>query len=570
MKKKFAKIKNYENAHDTFKYNTERYCQIIAKKYGKDQKQVKEYFSNFFDFIESKGLLTDTIRKRVNKNIKTLIIQVANCNDLAPGTSGLYYSAKNLLVLDRKFNYHKDNVLIHEFTHLLTSDTINVSKDAFVGNIALGKNATNIQTNTGFDKYEISMKLEIDDYSGTFNKSEFEELLTQTVEFVTSDVAQDQRFDVLVRDVKIIPGMIKDEDAFFDMILNDEESDEQTNYDEEKISKIVHKFVNENFKKPNRMAIAINCNTVYDVNFDGKNFYVAAYIFNENQDWTIFKTPGTYLTEGATELLARMYNCKFYNANILSFCGYNMNTKYCELLYRIYGDDFFKAFFAQSADDLKNLMQLDDEEFDNFVTNIDNLLTFDSYEIEEFKATHDDIMSTIISCFADHICNDIINNLPVFFNSREIEVAIEKSILEFSSSMYDGACNNINFMNKNIRQSNLTNIYNQCINDLKETIQIDEVAEMLGWEEIAKIDALREGTEKNLQDLFADIIFMNDNSYYFTKNNLTQINPTDFAKGKELEIFDNKKQEYLRKKSKFPTVQKGNLFYQKYWEIQTK
>ncbi len=570
MKKKFAKIKNYENAHDTFKYNTERYCQIIAKKYGKDQKQVKEYFSNFFDFIESKGLLTDTIRKRVNKNIKTLIIQVANCNDLAPGTSGLYYSAKNLLVLDRKFNYHKDNVLIHEFTHLLTSDTINVSKDAFVGNIALGKNATNIQTNTGFDKYEISMKLEIDDYSGTFNKSEFEELLTQTVEFVTSDVAQDQRFDVLVRDVKIIPGMIKDEDAFFDMILNDEESDEQTNYDEEKISKIVHKFVNENFKKPNRMAIAINCNTVYDVNFDGKNFYVAAYIFNENQDWTIFKTPGTYLTEGATELLARMYNCKFNNANILSFCGYNMNTKYCELLYRIYGDDFFKAFFAQSADDLKNLMQLDDEEFDNFVTNIDNLLTFDSYEIEEFKATHDDIMSTIISCFADHICNDIINNLPVFFNSREIEVAIEKSILEFSSSMYDGACNNINFMNKNIRQSNLTNIYNQCINDLKETIQIDEVAEMLGWEEIAKIDALREGTEKNLQDLFADIIFMNDNSYYFTKNNLTQINPTDFAKGKELEIFDNKKQEYLRKKSKFPTVQTGNLFYQKYWEIQTK
>ena len=570
MKKKFAKIKNYENAHDTFKYNTERYCQIIAKKYGKDQKQVKEYFSNFFDFIESKGLLTDTIRKRVNKNIKTLIIQVANCNDLAPGTSGLYYSAKNLLVLDRKFNYHKDNVLIHEFTHLLTSDTINVSKDAFVGNIALGKNATNIQTNTGFDKYEISMKLEIDDYSGTFNKSEFEELLTKTVEFVTSDVAQDQRFDVLVRDVKIIPGMIKDEDAFFDMILNDEESDEQTNYDEEKISKIVHKFVNENFKKPNRMAIAINCNTVYDVNFDGKNFYVAAYIFNENQDWTIFKTPGTYLTEGATELLARMYNCKFNNANILSFCGYNMNTKYCELLYRIYGDDFFKAFFAQSADDLKNLMQLDDEEFDNFVTNIDNLLTFDSYEIEEFKATHDDIMSTIISCFADHICNDIINNLPVFFNSREIEVAIEKSILEFSSSMYDGACNNINFMNKNIRQSNLTNIYNQCINDLKETIQIDEVAEMLGWEEIAKIDALREGTEKNLQDLFADIIFMNDNSYYFTKNNLTQINPTDFAKGKELEIFDNKKQEYLRKKSKFPTVQTGNLFYQKYWEIQTK
>lgn len=570
MKKKFAKIKNYENAHDTFKYNTERYCQIIAKKYGKDQKQVKEYFSNFFDFIESKGLLTDTIKKRVNKNIKTLIIQVANCNDLAPGTSGLYYSAKNLLVLDRKFNYHKDNVLIHEFTHLLTSDTINVSKDAFVGNIALGKNATNIQTNTGFDKYEISMKLDIDDYSGTFNKSEFEELLTQTVEFVTSDVAQDQRFDVLVRDVKIIPGMIKDEDAFFDMILNDEESDEQTNYDEEKISKIVHKFVNENFKKPNRMAIAINCNTVYDVNFDGKNFYVAAYIFNENQDWTIFKTPGTYLTEGATELLARMYNCKFNNANILSFCGYNMNTKYCELLYRIYGDDFFKAFFAQSADDLKNLMQLDDEEFDNFVTNIDNLLTFDSYEIEEFKATHDDIMSTIISCFADHICNDIINNLPVFFNSREIEVAIEKSILEFSSSMYDGACNNINFMNKNIRQSNLTNIYNQCINDLKETIQIDEVAEMLGWEEIAKIDALREGTEKNLQDLFADIIFMNDNSYYFTKNNLTQINPTDFAKGKELEIFDNKKQEYLRKKSKFPTVQTGNLFYQKYWEIQTK
>lgn len=140
MKKKYAKIKNYQNAHDTFKYNTERYCQIIAKKYGENQKQVKEYFSKFFDFLNSKGLLTDNVRKRINQNIKTLTLQRNSVADIGQGTMGAYMSDKNLLRLAPKFRYNKEHVLAHEFTHLLTS-SCNFNKSNYKNISSIGKNA---------------------------------------------------------------------------------------------------------------------------------------------------------------------------------------------------------------------------------------------------------------------------------------------------------------------------------------------------------------------------------------------------------------------------------------------
>lgn len=373
--------------------------------------------------------------------------------------------------------------------------------------------------------------------------------------------------NVLHRDIKFIPGMVINlgdldllDDSLYDTV-NSEETLDQGDRVKEKI--IINKFINTNFKSANRMAFVVNNFTVFDVNFDGKKFVVSAYMSNlADLEYENYVQDNLYLTEGATELLARMFDCQYQNKDLISMCAYNMNTKYCELLYRIYGDEFFDAFFGQSNEHLRDLMGLDNEEYDLFTANINMLL--ESNSKEEMETLHSLIMDTIISCFADHLINDIINNTDMFFNSREIEVAIEKSILEFSTSMYDGLGSNPAYYQKYLRQSSLANLYNDCVEALQNVIQLDEVANIIGYEEVAKIQNVGYMTEKRAKDFYSDINFMNDNSYFFTKNNLTQINPTDYLNGKELEICDVNKQEYLRKKAKLPTMRQMNIWYQNY------
>lgn len=569
MKKKYAKIKNYQNAHDTFKYNTERYCQIIAKKYGENQKQVKEYFSKFFDFLNSKGLLTDNVRKRINQNIKTLTLQRNSVADIGQGTMDAYMSDKNLLRLAPRFRYNKEHVLAHEFTHLLTS-SCNFNKSRYTNISSIGKNAQEFYQKIGFTTQEISTKFEYEEYSGSFSKEDFKNILLEVMDYVLdSSVSEIQSNyqNVLHRDIKFIPGMVINlgdldllDDSLYDTV-NSEETLDQGDRVKEKI--IINKFINTNFKSANRMAFVVNNFTVFDVNFDGKKFVVSAYMSDlADLEYENYVQDNLYLTEGATELLARMFDCQYQNKDLISMCAYNMNTKYCELLYRIYGDEFFDAFFGQSNEHLRDLMGLEDEEYNLFTANINMLL--ESNSKEEMETLHSLIMDTIISCFADHLINDIINNTDMFFNSREIEVAIEKSILEFSTSMYDGLGNNPAYYQKYLRQSSLANLYNDCVDALQNVIQLDEVANIIGYEEVAKIQNVGYMSEKRAKDFYSDINFMNDNSYFFTKNNLTQINPTDYLNGKELEICDVNKQEYLRKKAKLPTMRQMNIWYQNY------
>ena len=566
MKKKYAKIKNYQNAHDTFKYNTERYCQIIAKKYGENQQQVKEYFSKFFDFLNSKGLLTDNVRKRINQNIKTLTLQRNSVADIGQGTMGAYMSDKNLLRLAPRFRYNKEHVLAHEFTHLLTS-SCNFNESRYTNISSIGKNAQEFYQKIGFTTQEISTKFEYEEYSGSFSKEDFKNILLEAMDYVLdSSVSEIQANyqNVLHRDINFIPGMVINlgeldllDDSFID------ENAQNALFVERERERVINKFINTNFKSPNRMAFVVNNYSVFDVNYDGKNFVVSAYMSDlADLEYENYVQDNLYLTEGATELLARMFDCQYQNKDLISMCAYNMNTKYCELLYRIYGDEFFEAFFGQSNEHLRDLMGLENEEYNLFTANINMLL--ESNSKEEMETLHSLIMDTIISCFADHLINDIINNTDMFFNSREIEVAIEKSILEFSTSMYDGLWNNPAYYQKYLRQSSLANLYNDCVDALQNVIQLDEVANIIGYEEVAKIQNVGYMSEKRAKDFYSDINFMNDNSYFFTKNHLTQINPTDYLNGKELEVCDVNKQEYLRKKAKLPTMRQMNIWYQNY------
>ena len=70
MKAKYQTRKKFKNADDTFVYNTAKYCKLLAKKYGKDKKEAENYFHKYFEFLDSKGLLTNVVKHRINENIK--------------------------------------------------------------------------------------------------------------------------------------------------------------------------------------------------------------------------------------------------------------------------------------------------------------------------------------------------------------------------------------------------------------------------------------------------------------------------------------------------------------------
>ena len=75
MKAKYQTKKKFKNADDTFVYNTAKYCKIIAKRYGKNTKEIEKIFNKFFEFLDEKGLLTGVVKRRINDNIKTMYFE---------------------------------------------------------------------------------------------------------------------------------------------------------------------------------------------------------------------------------------------------------------------------------------------------------------------------------------------------------------------------------------------------------------------------------------------------------------------------------------------------------------
>ena len=326
------------------------------------------------------------------------------------------------------------------------------------------------------------------------------------------------------------------------------------NLQKEKID-IINDFVKTNFNKSNRMLLFLSENEKMEINFDGKNFYTKIYEIPEFVENNIQYADNNTLNlnEGMTELLATMFDAYLNNQDLLFSSGYTINTKYCELLYRIYGDDLFQTFFNRSIEELQDLMQLEDDDMDEFLDNIE-MLYEPNIDKKELQNLHVKIMDTLLFCFENHVVEDIFENLDVFANSREIEIAIEKSLLDFASSSYCGHKKSCIFEMKDTVNSQFVDSYTNCIVQIllyaKKLAESEEISE----ENLQKLLTLK-GKDENQQEMLkSKINYMVENNYYFINNNLDQINPTDFVRGKTLTIHDPNKQNYLRKKSKFPTT----------------
>ena len=188
MKAKYARKKNFKNASETFIYNTDKYCEIIAKKFGKEKKQAKEYFDKFFKFLDDRKLLTDSVKARLNKNIKTFILSYADSQSMGAGVMGYYLPSENSITLNKAYNYNKENVLIHEFIHLLTSSHQRFDEKRLDNVFAFGKKAKNYSSNIGYINVESSTaNIEYSVLSGNFNEDDVRYFLTSTFKFIDND-----------------------------------------------------------------------------------------------------------------------------------------------------------------------------------------------------------------------------------------------------------------------------------------------------------------------------------------------------------------------------------------------
>lgn len=567
MKKKYLKIANLKTADDNFKYNLDKYCQLVAKKYGQDQKYVKEYIKKFFEFLESKNLLEDR-DKIINKNIKTLIIDRENKN-IEATVEGLYSSKDNLIKIKPIFKYNKNHVLIHEFVHMLTSTSKSVDKNS----MSFVSGDINQIEEIGFMACENSYnKPKYNTYEINLNKQEFINLLIKKCNFMPAaflNVINSGKNLILNKSLSCISKLFNDNKFILSQALNIIEKDKNLeekskqnkklniklqNLQKEKVE-IINTFVKTNFNKPKRMFLFLSENYNLEINFDGNNFYTKIYEISELVENNIqyFDNNTLNLNEGMTELLATMFDTYLNKQDMLFSSGYTLNTKYCELLYRIYGDNLLKTFFNRSIEELQYLIQLEDDEMNEFLDNIE-MLYEPGLNKEELQNLHVKIMDTILFCFENHVIKDIIENLDIFANSREIEVSIEKAILDFASSSYSGHKKSCIFEMKDIVNSQFVASYTNCIVQL--LIYANELAKSgeISEENFQKLLTIKGKDENQQKILKSKINYIVENNYYFINNNLDQINPTDFVRGRKIKVHDQNKRDYLRKKSKFPTT----------------
>lgn len=350
----------------------------------------------------------------INKNIKTLIIDRIPDKTLDASVEGLYNSENNYIKIKPGLRYNKNHALIHEFVHMLTSKSKSVDKNA----MSFVPGDINQIEEIGFMSLENSYnKLKYNTYENNLNKQEFINLLINKCKFMPASllsVINSGKDLILNKSCSCISKLFNDNKFLLSQALSklpEKEKEKKSkrdinklillsqNLQKEKID-IINDFVKTNFNKSNRMLLFLSENEKIEINFDGKNFYTKIYEIPEFVENNIQYADNNTLNlnEGMTELLATMFDAYLNNQDLLFSSGYTINTKYCELLYRIYGDDLLKTFFNRSLEELQDLMQLEDDEMNEFLDNIE-MLYEPGLKEEELQNLHVKIMDTLLFCF---------------------------------------------------------------------------------------------------------------------------------------------------------------------------
>lgn len=627
MKAKYQTKKKFKNADDTFVYNTAKYCKIIAKKYGKNTKEIEKIFNKFFEFLDEKGLLTGVVKRRINDNIKTMYFE--NKPSIEGHALAFYIPGDNYIGLNYKHGF-KDNSLIHEFTHLLTTSCFRTDKHKlkFLTPLDKKNQETYYQNNTGFQRSELLIydrnetnslqKLDLDSliknlkvtYNAVFS-NEDDDKLKQASKFLYNKVK-------IKKELKIAEEIINILFSLYDFSNINIASNRKNQ--KELLEAYIHAIKTKQAKPYKNAEIQLliekndEINEILHIKLINETFYVTSTKFEETPIDCMESNRN--FNEGMNEFITRLFMADFTKQRYLGFNGYNLQVKYCEMMYKIFGDKLLEAFFEQDRKKLASLMHISYDETEDEKEIFKNYEEFESWfdlactpimlsEIPQFKKqfklskqiddnkiferndARNNVLNVLANCFAGKLTNEIFEFLDEYKTPEQIVAALNLSIVEFSKSFYfgdaihkEGYCSKVSESERLGTLQTCAEILKIALWQIKNNYEAYKDLGIFTEEDAIKLEGLpcpdydefgneldTENTKKvkeYVDSLFPWCVKANENAYYFTEIDLKEIHPLEFVKGRAINLFDENRQEYKRNSTriyptnfkKYPTIKK--------------
>ena len=517
MKKKYQKKVKLVNSNEVFQNNVKLYCNIVAKKTGKDTKLVEKYFNDYFMFLDELGVLNYIPQKRINRNIKTLVINYVK--ELGRGMYAYYTAYDNVISLKQDKQVIFENAdIIHEFNHMLSTDT-EVRKNhnrsyynekiGFIGRKIAFKNNDIVSSCDKFTLDELCDYIEsygiVDDYTYSEAVSWGQKFLSQKIYTII--------YDNLTK-----------------------------KYDSEKVKEeLKEMFLDKNFKS---ITIAIASDTIIEITKTNKTFTVYTHINRSIYDNKIDDIGYQGINEGTTELLAIMFASKYYKKDLLNV-AYPTEVKCAEMMYKIFGKTLFEGYFTNTFAPMIEYSALDKEWFNELAENIEIVHKNRDLQTISSNISMVSISEALIDQLSIKTVESIIDNQEKIESAEQIYSILFASICDFAKSLYFGYDKNqIEFDSKNFIKRELANNFNICIEDLKEYVNYEDTDATKEFKEIVK--NLIPLTEDKIENVVSIIEKINGNLYNFTDKNLEEMIPNKFVDGPKIDYRNDHKQDYIR------------------------
>ncbi len=521
MKKKYQNKTKLLNSNESFENNVKLYCNLIAKKVGRNTKYVEEYFSKYFKFLDELGVLDFIPKKRINKNIKTLTINYLK--NMERGTGAYYLTSENSINFRNSQSLNEVVYFIHEFNHMLSADI----------EIVRNKNGVIEKEKTGFATFEyVTPKPEI---SSTLKTLDLLELCKYVENFKIVDIssffhAEDWAKNFLNDRIQVLVY---------------ETCTSKNNYCKEKIlDELVAFFTKKEFKDIN---IALSSSIVAQITKINNNKYIVKEHTNSNAYTIDGNFDITGINEGTTQFLTCLFLTKLFGKDNLNYI-YTTEVKCSEMLYKLFGNSLFEGYFSHSFKPMQDYLGLEEDAIVKIVERIERL---NKNQYLDFEVSNTDLLE--LSTDLSYILAEKIAGFVIYFpdqikSAKNVYNMIYSSIYEYSKSLYFG-------INKN-----------QVCPEIKETIKTD-LAQVFNL----TIDLIKDyaNEEKNQDEKFMDIVgslekitteeeaeviknieIINNNLYNFVEYGLEEIIPIKYVDGFDMYLRDYNKQDYIRTSTK--------------------
>ena len=518
MKKKYQNKTKLVNSDEVFENNVKLYCKLIADKTKRDTKIVRECFDKYFHFLDEIGVLNYIPQNRINKNIKTMVV---NHHKVISNAAAYYLGGEdNSINIRANLSLSDFHCIVHEFNHLLTSIIKIPQVDT--------KNQIISTQNVGFHKVNYFCNKPI--ITKTLNYFSLNEICEYVEKF---KILNDEDYEAAAD----WSWAITEDEIYKYKYKNCTKK----NYSKEKALEELKDTFSKKIK--NHYFLILSKDTIMEVGKINKDkFFVLEY---KNNKYVKNNHEGTFvgINEGATEFLTCLFLAKYYGKEIITYYYIN-EPKIAEMIYKIFGNSFFEGYFSNTFKPMEKYLNLEEESILKIAEKLDFLHKNRNLSKKESSEKLVSLSSDLISLLSQKIAKSAIENKDIIESKKQIYNMIENSILEFAKSIYFG----VNFWQvkydfKKEIKSKLASSFNETIKLIKENIEKETIKD----ERFEKIvNSLTEKTEDQEKELLKNIETLNDNFYYFYEPNTKEIVPIEYRDGKEFSLKDDFKQEYIR------------------------